>query len=470
MRINIFFKTFIILLVSFSAVFFFSNYIAYQTFPDRYIEENIDAIKESIFLEQESIHNGESLRDTSLFDLSSETSFLLIDDFVVTESIGPQYLEEDDLVDFIIGLDDNDETIEEGDLTYYSFTENDIYRVDYIYEFDFGDYLIISTRLQSLTNVDRVLNVINLYESIAQVILIIFLSGIISFNISRPLKRINAYAKDISDLKFDSTLDLNRKDEFRDLVTSLNEMTYNLERAYQQLEEANHKLSNQIDIEQEQERQKQEFIMTINHELKTPLAVMKGMIEGMIDQVGRYKDKEKYLPELLKQIGTIEKITGDFTFRLRLEDKITKGETSSSSVIETAIRKLQPLAEQSNIQLKQSLDNREVLINSELLDILTTNLVKNAIRYTTGHSVEITGVSMNGVYHLVIRNKGTIDPTDLAHIYDSFYRADKTQKDSTGSGLGLFIVKEICELYHYEYKLFNDNGYVVAKIKIPIAS
>ena len=93
MRINIFFKTFIILLVSFSAVFFFSNYIAYQTFPDRYIEENIDAIKESIFLEQESIYNGTSLSDTSLLDLSSETSFLLIDDFVVTESIGPQYLE-----------------------------------------------------------------------------------------------------------------------------------------------------------------------------------------------------------------------------------------------------------------------------------------------------------------------------------------------------------------------------------------
>lgn len=459
-----------ILLVSFSAVFFFSNYIAYQTFPERYIDENIDAIKESIMLEQAAIQNGTSLRDTSLFDLSSETSFLLIDDFVITESIGPEYVEEDNLVDFIIGLDSNEATIEEGNLTYYSFAENDIYRVDYIYEFDFGDYLIISTRLQSLTNVDRVLNVINFYESIAQIILIIFLSGIISFNIARPLKRINAYAKDISDLKFDSTLNINRKDEFRDLVSSLNEMTYNLQRAYQQLEDANYKLSHQIDIEKEQERQKQEFIMTINHELKTPLAVMKGMIEGMIDQVGRYKDKEKYLPELLKQIETIERITGDFTFRLRLEDKMTKGETSSSDVIQHAVAKLFILAEQSGITIKLSLDNANVIMNQELLDILTTNLVKNAITYTTGSIVEVTGVTINGMFHLNVRNKGVIDPSDLAHIFDSFYRADGNQKDGTGTGLGLFIVKEICELYDYEYKLFNDNGYVVAKIKIPTQS
>ena len=127
MRINIFFKTFIILLVSFSAVFFFSNYIAYQTFPDRYIEENIDAIKESIVREQAAIRNGVALSDTSLLELSSETSFLLIDDFVITESIGPQYLDEGNLVDFIIDLDGNEMTIEEGDLTYYSFTENDIF-------------------------------------------------------------------------------------------------------------------------------------------------------------------------------------------------------------------------------------------------------------------------------------------------------------------------------------------------------
>lgn len=468
MRINIFVKTFIILLVSFSAVFFFSNYITLQRFPDVYIEENVSAIKETIVSETAAIQSGVELNNTDLINLSSETSFIRYQNFVIVESIGPSYVQEADLLTFVLGVYGNEDKVVEGNLTYYSYLVDDVYRIDYIYEFEYGDYLIISTRFQSLTNVDRVLSSLNLYESIAQVIVITLLSAIISFNISRPLRKINLYAKNISDLHFDTTLKIKRNDEFRDLVGSLNEMTFNLQKTYSELHHANDQLSHQIDFEQQQEQQKQRFIMTINHELKTPLAVMKGMIEGMIDQVGRYKEKEKYLPELLHQIDLIERITSDFTFRLRLEDKITKGETTSSQTIVKAIQELDPLRQQLIVTLQVDIPEVELVINDELLGIVTTNLVKNAMKYATGNPVVITGTIQTDMFVLMVRNPGVIAPDDLANIFESFYRADRNQQDQTGTGLGLFIVKEICQIYQYEYKLFNDNNHVVAKIKIPI--
>jgi len=468
MRINMFIKTFLILFVSFSAVFFLSGWITLERFPDLYIEENVSAIKESILESSNRIQNGTELTDTTLSDLSSETSFIRYQNFTIVESIGPDYLQEEDLLEFVIGVYDNPDKVVEGPLTYYTYLVDDVYRIDYIYEFAFGDYLIISTRFQSLTNIDRVLANINLYESIAQVIVITLLSAIISFNISHPLKKINRYAKDISDLKFDTSLRLNRNDEFRDLVSSLNEMTFNLKTTYDHLNQANATLNERIDYEQEQEKKKQHFIMTINHELKTPLSVMRGMIEGMLDNVGRYQDKDKYLAELLHQIEAIEHITSDFTYRLRLEDKIVKGETASTEVIRRSIDDLTELRSRQSVRIQIHLDSADLRINEELLGILVTNLVKNAIKYTTGSSVEVRGVTSGSFYTFVVRNKGTIAQEDLDQIFQSFYRADHDKQDESGTGLGLFIVQEICQMYHYEYKLFNDNGYVVAKVKIPI--
>ncbi|HAX03743.1 MAG: hypothetical protein A2Y45_08510 [Tenericutes bacterium GWC2_34_14] len=468
MRINIFFKTFLILLISFSVVFFLVMYYTYNRFSPMYIDENIQSVKSSILSSIDDINQGTPLTDTDLEKLSSETAFIRFKENAITEAIGPSFLNENEVIDFVISIYDSEDSIQDENLTYDIHLVEDIYQINYIYQFDFGDYLIISTRIQSLQNVDRVLNNINYTQSIFMMIAILLLSILISLNISRPIKKISAYAKDISNLKFTSKLHLKRRDEFKDLISSLNEMTFNLKKTYAEIQEANQKLTHDIDFEKEQEEKKKHLIMTINHEVKTPLAVMKGMIEGMIDGVGRYKDRDRYLKELLIQIEKIENITQDLTYSLRLEDKMKKGDVSNTSSIDREFHSLDELAKQHFIKVTKQIEICDVMMNEELLLISTTNLIKNAILYSEDKHITITGEIKEQEFIFTVKNKGFIPEDALNKIFDSFFRIPSIEHKKSGNGLGLFIVKQIAELYGYTYKIFNDNGYVVAKLQIKL--
>lgn len=468
MRISIFVKTFLLLLISFSVVFLLNLYISYERFSPLYIEENITSVKTSILNSVDAINQNVDLSETELNDLSSETEFIRIQNNQITDTVGPNFLDESDMIDFVISIYDHEDSIVEEALIYHVILVDDIYHINYIYQYDAGDYLIVSTRIQSLQNIDHVLTQINTTQSIFLLVAILLLSILISYNISSPIKKINDYAKDISNLKFKNNLKLNRKDEFKDLVSSLNEMTFNLKKTYNDLNEANQKLSSDITFEKEQEQKKKELIMMINHEIKTPLAVMKGMIEGMIDGIGRYKDKEKYLKELLIQIETIESITKDLTYSLRLEDKIKSQESVHTNVIIEQLKHLKLFANQHQVNIQENLSSGELMMNEELLIILVTNLIKNAILYSEDRTVTIDGSIHDHQYHLIVKNKGFIPEEEIEKLFDSFYRMKHQNQKQSGSGLGLFIVKQICELYGYSYKLFNDNGYVTAKIQIEI--
>ncbi len=466
MKISIFIKTFLVLLISFSVVFLLSMYISYNRFSPLYIKENVENVKSSILSSVDDINAGTPLEDTDLQNLSSETAFIRFKENTMAEEIGPNFLAEGDVIDFVISIYDSEDSLKDGNLTYAIDLVGDIYHINYIYQFALGDYLIISTRIQSLQNVDRVLNNINITQSIFMMVAITILSILISINISSPIRKISLYAKDISNLKFSSKLNLKRRDEFRDLVTSLNEMTFNLKKTYAELSEANQKLTQDIDYEKEQEEKKKHLIMTINHEVKTPLAVMKGMIEGMIDGVGRYKDKEKYLKELLSQIEVIENITADLTYSLRLEDKMKKGDVCNTQIIDQEFQSLDELAKQHFIKIQKNIEPCEVLMNEELMLISTTNLIKNAILYSEDKHVSITGEIEKDFFIFTVRNKGFIPEESLTKIFESFYRIPSIELKKSGTGLGLFIVKQIAELYGYTYKIFNDNGEVVAKLII----
>lgn len=466
MKISIFIKTFLILLISFSVVFLFSMKSAENRFGPLYIEENINAVKDSIQNESQKLKDGASLEDTELRNLSSETSFIRYHNGVVTEKIGPDFIKDEEIINYVIEMDMNGSVITEGNIMYYQVIEDDIYIINYVYTFEFGDWLIISTRIQSLQNVELVLNNINTRQSIYVFITITLLSLIISKSISRPLRKINDYAKDISNLDFETELKIRRNDEFKELASSLNEMTFNLKKSYNLLSEANLKLGNDIEFEKQQEEKKKKLIYTINHELKTPLSVMKGMVEGMIDGVGRYQDKDTYLKQLVQQIEKIEKITSDLTYSMRLEDKMKLGDSSSTKVLKQTFTDLKEFAKQQEKNLKINIKSSELLINEELLQIMVRNIIKNAILYTTSVDVFVSSESNIDDYFLIIKNYGHIKDEDLTKVFDSFYRSDSLHLNHDGNGLGLSIVKHICDLYGYECKLFNDGDYVITKLRV----
>ncbi len=461
MKISIFVKTFLTLLFSFSVLFIASTFYFYTRFSNRYIEENISAVKNAIIDSAGELSDSTDLNDTLLVEVSSETQFVRFKNNRVDSMIGPNILAEDQILNFVISIYDDKDLITEGNLSYTITLEADIYNVSYIYRFGNSDYLLILTKIQSLRNIDKVLDDITITQALFLLITITFISLIISHNISHPIKRINRYAKSIAKLDFSSSLVMERKDEFNELISSLNEMAFNLQKSYTELNTANKQLAKDMEFEKTQEEKKKALIMTINHELKTPVSVIKGMVEGMIDGVGRYKEKEKYLKEVLNQLEQIEKITKDLTYSLKLEDLAKIDDEVNLLSLNETLEPVKELAKQKKVSLDIGLANYRVNINEELLGIVVSNLLKNAINYTLDSKVIMTTCRYADKVYLEIKNRGEIKNDDLEKIFEPYFRINLEKE---GSGLGLFIVKQICEIYQCEYKIYNDNGFVVSKI------
>ena len=129
--------------------------------------------------------------------------------------------------------------------------------------------------------------------------------------------------------------------------------------------------------------------------------------------------------------------------------------------MKNAIKSLEELDKQNHVSLDVTIKDYEVRIHPELLEILTANILKNAINYTEDKKVFLNVYKEANDVIIETKNTGMIKEKDLEKIFEPYYRV---RIDSEGSGLGLFIVKQICEIYHADYKIYNDNGTVVSKI------
>jgi len=207
-------------------------------------------------------------------------------------------------------------------------------------------------------------------------------------------------------------------------------------------------------IEDMMKKQKR-FVSDAAHEIKTPLTAMKTVLEVSL------RDKQLNLTESKRVIeSTIEEVDKlhKFTNRLLQKSKYQNGDTSTDirvdvgKILDNVIHSLQPLARKDDISIsyiKKSDDGNEVLGNIEELEELLRNIVENAIKYSKrGGNVETTLSSEHNVVRVEVTDRGQgIAENDIPHIFEPFYRGDKSRTDSErkGYGLGLAISKEVVE-------------------------
>lgn len=462
MKISIFVKTFLLMIVTFSFLFLTGMYFAYLAFTPMYLDKNINAVKNAVQDSRQMLLDGMDLEDTPIGALTNETTFVRIQGGVVESRLGAELLTDEDILQFVISIYDSITITEEGSMIYDTTQEGDVYVISYLLVLAPDDYLLIRTNIQSLHNVDLVLTELGWRASIGLVLTVTAVSLFVSLMITLPIRRINAYAKRVSSLDFSKTLTLRRRDEFRELVTSLNEMTFHLKKSYATLTEANQRLAGDIEFEKRQEEKKKQLIMAINHELKTPIAVIKGMVEGMIDGVGRYKNKEKYLREVLSELDEVERMTKDLTYSLRLEDLAKEGDQTSTQELKESLHPLMELAKEKGVRLKLDFEDGLIPINKEHLSLLASNLIKNAIMYTDGDTVQVT--LQLQPFEFEVRNPGQIPESELERIFEPYYRVQQIVSNDGGTGLGLYLVRQIAEIHKLSIRIFNDGGCVVAKL------
>ncbi len=303
---------------------------------------------------------------------------------------------------------------------------------------------------------------LKLIPFIAAVILLISIVGAVvcSRYYSKPLVDISNVAKRMTNLDMTWKCEVERKDEIGILAASLNEMSGRLSNAMDSLQAANEQLQQDIEREREQEKQRIEFFTAVSHELKTPLAIIRGELEGMVYQVGEYKDREYYLRHCMKITDDMGEIVKDILTAARMggsDFHLERTELDISRMIEKACQKFRGRMEDKGMELRRNIQpDFHYKGNGQLMEKVFSNVLSNAVTYSlTGATVTV--FLQDGVFS--VENTGIhIEEEDLEQIFTPFYRVDKSRnRNSGGSGLGLYIVKTILDHHEVAYSMENTE-------------
>lgn len=305
---------------------------------------------------------------------------------------------------------------------------------------------------------------VRLLPLITAAILLVSVVGayLLSRYYSRPLIAISQTARQMAALDLTGQCEVRRQDEIGVLAASLNEMSAQLSTALADLQAANGQLKQDIEREREQERQRVEFFTAVSHELKTPIAIIKGQLEGMIYQVGDYKDRDTYLRHCLKTTNDMEALVKEILAAARLggsDFRLVCTDLDFSGLLQSVCRKFLGPMEDKQIALTLAIQpGFHCPGDLRLLEKAFDNVLSNAVAYSPA-GARITVRLQEGV--CTIENTGIqIAEEDLARLFTPFYRVDKSRsRNSGGSGLGLYITKTILDRHGIRHTLANtENG------------
>lgn len=274
-------------------------------------------------------------------------------------------------------------------------------------------------------------------------IICIVVSSIFAFiyskAITKPIRRISAITHRMEQLDRKAVCPVTGHDEIGTLAEDLNSLYGNLLATIDRLEDEITKVS-------QSEQSKADFLRTASHELKTPITAVSGMLEGMIHNIGRYKDRDAYLPECKKQIDELGVMLREILEASKL-DMYTEVEHTEAVDLDLLMDKtIEPyrlIAKSKNVNVVYIKDGS---FTAELPDRLfskaVSNIISNAVNYTApGKNARIYFKDRN----IIIENECTpIHKDVLAHLSEPFYRPDFDHNhDSGGNGLGLYITDKV---------------------------
>lgn len=284
--------------------------------------------------------------------------------------------------------------------------------------------------------------------------------------IVRPILDISSISKRMAQMDMTWHCDVNRSDELGTLANSLNMMSLKLTQAMNQLEQANEQLKAEIAAVNVIEKQRRDFFAAASHELKTPITILKGQIESMILEIGKYKDVKSVLPETLQEVENMEQLVKEILSISRLEmNGLTEHleQIRVDECLRAVIAQLMPLAQDKKMEIHDDIQKAVVSGNRLLFQKALHNIVSNAVCHSPKKSeIKICLTAEK----LTVQNSGvTLPEEDISELFTPFYRVEKSRNKMTGgSGLGLYLVKTILDLHHLPFSIANGDHCVIFTI------
>ncbi len=239
-------------------------------------------------------------------------------------------------------------------------------------------------------------------------------------------------------------MEITGEDEISYLGNTLNDLYTKLNESFKALEEKN----KQLVIEN---KRQDVFLRASSHQLKTPIAAALLLVDGMIDEIGKYKNTKAYLPEVKTQLQSIRKIVDEI---LNLNNKaVNKKMIDIKELIDEILKEHKIEIRDKLIIIEKQLESVIKETDYHLIYKIIDNLITNAIYYTedSNITIKLTNERME-----IINYGAHIDEELLPNIFDAFVSGNSKNR---GSGLGLYIAQYYSNLLGYKIEVSNiSNG------------
>ena len=338
---------------------------------------------------------------------------------------------------------------------------------------DNGYYLYIRIPVTSIQDSVKISNNFLLLMAGFTILIASIMVSIVSRKFTDPILELNNIAKKMSNLDFSQKYKItNAKDEINDLGKSINTMSDKLEKTIKQLRSSNTELERDIEEKSKIDEMRKTFISDVSHELKTPIALIQGYSEGLLENVNTDEESRKFYAEvILDETNKMDKLVKQLLELMKLEYGKREFNNKEFNIVELekeVIRKTNVMIEEKQTEIIFD-SNQEIQVFADdfyIEQVLTnylTNAIKNVEEMYGEKYIKISNEiksEENKVYIKVFNTGRNISEENLNRIWNRFYKADESRhREDGGTGIGLAFVKAIMSNYDNKYGVNNlENG------------
>ncbi len=295
---------------------------------------------------------------------------------------------------------------------------------------------------KSLSNVYQIIWLSAVFAVIASCIVIYYFSQKMIVN---PLSEMSGVARKIAQGDVDKRVEIHSDDEMEEFANAFNVMADSLQKV---------------------EQNRKEFISNVSHELRSPMTSIKGFIGGILDGVVPDEKHKYYLNIAYEEIQRLTRLINDLLDLSAVESgtyKLEKVPVDINEIVRICILRNENRIRNKNLDVQVFFEGSElwVLTDGDKITQVITNLLDNAIKYGKEDGlIQISCRKKGKKANISIFNEGSnIDEEDIKHIWERFYKVDKSRTQKVSTGLGLSIVKKILSLHDEEIWACNkENG------------
>jgi len=335
----------------------------------------------------------------------------------------------------------------------------------WIYRFSIDKSYIGELRVL-MSQIENSANIANRFITIiATIFLIVALVWVFAFSkkISKPISEMNEITRNMAALNFNKKLIPQSNDEIGQLAVSINNLSEKLNATLMDLNSSNAQLRNEIELEHQLDVMRRGFVANVSHELKTPIAIIQGYAEGLKADINT-ASKDKYIDVIIDESHRMNKLVLSILNLSKYESGQIPLNCLSFNICELIRARGDRIFSSSKVAVDYEIpEELTVYADPDQIDQVIKVYMENASSHVNAEGKVKVSVSneTSEKYIITVYNSGShVDEKQMPHIWQSFYRGDKSHNRESGRfGLGLSIVSAIIKMHGESCGVYNtDDG------------